>query len=240
MREFMLTLVVDHDEDYAAVIEHTLRRDGHDVAVARSCRDALAFAGRRRLDLALLDIGLPDLSGYQLCDRLRAKAPGLAVIFVSNMTRPDDIAAGLNRGADDYVTKPFHPGELLARVSAVVRRTSAAIPPELMDNGGVWSDATFTLNRHSSTATFMNRDLHLTPTEAELLELLLTHRGDVLTDGFLLSKVWGYTHAEGSSLLKGHIGTIRRKLAAVGASADAIESVQKIGYRMVSDETGSH
>ena len=122
----MLALIVEDDEDYAEIIAQTLRRESHEVVTMGTVQQAVRFAEKKPPELAVLDVVLPDGSGLDLCRHLRETRPELPVIFLSSLDRSSDIIAGLNSGGDDYLTKPFHPGELLARVRALLRRAARA------------------------------------------------------------------------------------------------------------------
>src|SRR4029078_3169126 len=118
----MLILVVEDDQDYAEIIANTLKRDGHEVVHLDTVKGAVRFAERKTSDLAVLDIMLPNGTGLELCGALRRTNSPLPVLFLSSLDRTADVIAGLTAGGDDYLTKPFHPGELLARVRALLRR----------------------------------------------------------------------------------------------------------------------
>ncbi|MCC7363119.1 MAG: response regulator transcription factor [Dehalococcoidia bacterium] len=229
----MLTLVVDDDEDYAALIEYTLKRGGHEVVKAFSAGAALSFSKRRAPDFAIVDVMLPDGSGFDLCRALKAGANDLGVVFLSTLDAPGDIVQGLEQGGDDYLTKPFHPNELLARVSAVARRTTGtantARSIRRVEAAGISIDSSEPL------VTFRGRDLKCTPTEAELLSELLSYPGEVLTYEYLTSRIWGYLNFQDSTLLKGHVSAVRQKLHEAGAPDRYIQTIHNVGYSFVAD-----
>src|SRR5688572_19903962 len=125
----IVTLVVQDDQDYADIASHLLAQEDHRVVLATSLQAALRSAEAEAPGLAIIDVVLPDGSGYELCRALRERLPNLPIIFFSSRNRPSDVVAGLTAGADDYIVKPFHPSEFVARVRAILRRTFEHISP---------------------------------------------------------------------------------------------------------------
>ncbi len=225
----MLVLVVEDDEDYAEVIAHTLKREGHDVVHVDSVKGALRFAEHKPPQLAVLDVMLPDGTGLELCGALRRGNSSLPVLFLSSLDRTSDVIAGLNAGADDYVTKPFHPGELVARTRALIRRSTPeaaaeATPSEKLHAHGLEIDVT----HHE--ACFEGQQLNFTPIEVDILAQLVRYPGQALSHAFLTEKVWGYRNVSDATLLKGHVSSIRRKLRDAGADEDLVRTVHGVGY----------
>jgi two-component system, OmpR family, KDP operon response regulator KdpE len=224
----MLTLVVEDDPDYADIIAHTLRRDAHDVVVLDSVEDACRFSEKKAPELAILDVVLPDGSGLDLCSKLRKMQPNLPVIFLSSMDRSSDVIEGFERGADDYVTKPFHPTELLARVRSVVRRSGqeAAEYPraQRIQANGVEIDL------QNQAAYLDSTNLNCTPIEIDILAQLVRFPGQALSHAFLTEQVWGYKNISDASLLKGHMSSLRRKIRNVTGNEEMIRTVHGVGY----------
>lgn len=225
----MLVLVVEGDEDYAEIISQTLKRESHDVVVTGTANAAIRFSTSKPPNLALLDMALPDASGLDVCKRLRESQPELPIIFLSALDRPADVVAGLNGGADDYVLKPFHPGELLARVRAVVRRSQrdsvASHPsPQRLQALGLELDIT------NQSAYLEGTNLGLTRLEFDLLAQLVRYPGQVLSHGFLSEQIWGYKNVSDATLLKGHISSIRQKVRNAGGNEEMIHTVHGVGY----------
>ena len=156
----MLVLVLEDDEDYADIISHTLSRDSHDVVVVGTVAGAIKFAEKKTPDMAVLDVVLPDGSGLEVCKRLREIKPGMPVVFLSSLDRTGDVIAGLNIGGDDYVTKPFHPGELLARVRAVIRRAEPTAVQERPANQRLSSHGV-EIDLATHAASFAKREFSL-------------------------------------------------------------------------------
>lgn len=225
----MLVLLVEDDEDYAEIISHTLKRDGHEVVHVDTIKGAVRFCERKSPELAILDVMLPDGTGLELCTALREANHGLPVLFLSSLDRTQDVIAGLNAGADDYLPKPFHPGELVARTRSLLRRAygsqvAESKPAERLSSGGLDLDVT------NHTATFEGKDLGCTPIEIDILAQMVRYPGQALSHAFLTEKVWGYRNVSDATLLKGHVSSIRRKLREAGGDEETIRTVHGVGY----------
>ncbi|MGE0600093.1 MAG: response regulator transcription factor [Dehalococcoidia bacterium] len=224
----MLVLIVEDDEDYAEIIAHTLKRDGHETVRVDTIKGAVRFAENKIPDLAVLDVMLPDGTGLELCTALRHTIPELPVLFLSSLDRTADVIAGLNAGADDYLTKPFHPGELVARSRALLRRSSKGLPlttpVERIGSDGIEIDVT------NQVATFNGTDMNCTNIEVDILAQLVRYPGQALSHAFLTEKVWGYKNVSDATLLKGHVSSIRKKLRDAGGNEDVIRTVHGVGY----------
>lgn len=225
----MLVLVVEDDEDYAEIISQTLKRDSHDVVVAGSANAAFRFSNNKPPQLAVLDVMLPDGSGIDVCRRLRERQPNLPVIFLSSLDRAADIVEGLNSGGDDYVTKPFHPSELIARVRAVARRShpSHAAPAP---GAARLSAAGLELDVANQAGYLDGANLQLTRLEFEVLAQLVQFPGQVLSHAFLSEQVWGYKNIHDATLLKGHVSSIRQKIRKAGGNEEMLHTVHGVGY----------
>lgn len=226
----MLVLLTEDDEDYAEIIAQTVRRDSHDVAITHSAAAALRFVSQRQPSLAILDVALPDGSGIDLCRRLRETVPGLPVVFLSSLDRSADVVAGLEAGGDDYVTKPFNPSELLARVRAVARRTvgangsSGPAPAQRLRAMGLELDL-------ANQAAYLDGvNLNCTRLEFDILCEMVKFPGQVLSHAFLSERVWGYKNVHDATLLKGHVSAIRTKIRKAGGNEDMIRTVHGVGY----------
>lgn len=227
----MLILVVDDDDDYSELISQALRRDSHDVVAVSDETAALRFIELKSPDLAILDVMLAESTGLELCKRLRARLPTLPVIFLSSMDRVMDVVAGLESGGDDYMTKPFHPSELVARVRAVGRRPHTATTeerpaPRRITVLGMELDPV----NHSASLNGIN--LMVTRTEFDILRELAEYPGQVLSYAFLTERVWGYKNVADATLLKARISTIRRKIREAGGSEEMVRTVHSVGYSL--------
>jgi DNA-binding response OmpR family regulator len=229
----MLVLVVEDDEDYSEIIAQTLRRDSHEVVATASTAAALRFARQKPPELAVLDVVLPDGSGLEVCRQLRFAQPGLPVIFLSSLDRSADIVAGFDAGGDDYMAKPFHPGELLARVRAVARRAGNAPialnapPPKVCAMG-------LELDTANQAAYFNGTSLKCTRLEFDILLQIVKYPGQVLSHAFLSEQVWGYKNVNDATLLKGHVSALRHKIREAGGDENLIRTVHGVGYSFAS------
>ncbi|MBY8880455.1 response regulator transcription factor [Actinacidiphila acidipaludis] len=236
-------LIVEDEPGIADILRITLKYNGFTVHSAGSCREALAAARRHRPDLVLLDVMLPDGSGWEVCRTLRderaAESDGadtgdsgeLAVIFVTAKDAPRDVVAGLALGGDDYITKPFGVDEVVARVHAVLRRTRRrpqAPAVRVLRHGDLEMDeATYTVRRGG-------QPVELTPTEYNLLRHLMRNAGRILTKEQLLQHVWQFDTAVSSTVVETYISYLRRKLDRLGPPL--IETRRGIGYGLCTQD----
>ena len=220
-------LVVDDEANIADLVELYLRKEGFRVLKAATGEDGLAAAKRERPRLVVLDVGLPGIDGLEVCRRLQADAsPGggsVPVIFLTARDGEIDRILGLEMGADDYLTKPFSPRELVARVKAILRRSESAAPArEVIEVGGAVVD----LGRREVRA---NGDVvDLTGKEFELLRYLAENGGRALSRQQILDGVWGYGWYGDARTVDVHVAQVRKKLG----DAVAITTVRGLGYRL--------
>ena len=220
-------LVVEDDPDIADLIRHYLEKAGHAVEILTSGGAVMPRLRAGLPDLVVLDLMLPELDGVMVCQAMRQDPRTAAVPIIMVTARADeaDRIAGLELGADDYVTKPFSPKELTARVSALLRRLQrSGAPGTVLRHGSITID----LDRH--TVTVGDEDVRLTAKEFLLLQYLIQHRGRVLSRDVLLTDVWGYQYTGGTRTVDVHIRRLREKLPVL---ADAIETVKQFGYKLV-------
>jgi two-component system, OmpR family, KDP operon response regulator KdpE len=223
-------LVVEDDEETRAAVVRELHLRGYDVAEAPDGRSALERWERRRPDLVLLDLGLPDVDGLQVIRRIRRDAATPIVILSGRYEEREKVQA-LEAGADDYVTKPFGVDELNARLRVALRH--AAGPAA--DASGRLAAGHLVLDSSHHEVTFDGRRVELTPREFEILRVLLTNQGRIVTKGRLLRAVWGEAYQDEDSYVYVHVSQIRRKLAAAdhdGELRDLIVTEPGIGYRV--------
>jgi two-component system, OmpR family, KDP operon response regulator KdpE len=229
----VVVLIVEDDEPARAAIAGNLRARGHEVDEAGDVREALRAWDVRRPDLILLDLGLPDLDGQAVIRRVRREAT-TPIIVVSARGREEDRVAALDAGADDYLTKPFGLSELHARIRALLRR--AAGPAADTEGCLVLGPVTMDIPRHEARVGEVALDL--TPREWELLKVLLSQSGRVVTAGRLLRAVWGTAYSDEAHYLHVYVSRLRRKLAAAdptGAAAKLIVAEPGVGYRIVAE-----
>ena len=224
-----VALVIDDEPQIRRLLRVTLEANGYRVFDAATGQDGIAQAAQRRPDVVLLDLGLPDLDGLEVLKRLR-EWNRVPVIILSVRDREDDKVAALDAGADDYVTKPFATGELLARLRAALRHLQPQGADAVFRSGDLEVDLSARVVRRRG------QEVKLTPTEYSLLRLFVTHAGKVLTHRQLLTEVWGPKAVEQTHYLRVHIAHLREKIEAVPSQPELIRTEPGIGYRFVSQE----
>jgi DNA-binding response OmpR family regulator len=216
-------LIVDDDAVLRRSLARALRLAGFSTDVAAGGRDALARIAAGRPDVVVLDVSMPDLSGTEVCRRLRADGNEVPVVMLSALDEADDRISGLQAGADDYLVKPFVTAELELRLRALLRRR----PPAT----GVLRVGDLVVDADTRTARRNGTDLDLTRREFDLLEVLARNQGVVLSRDRLLELVWGYDFDVGTNAVDTFVSYLRRKTEAGGASR-LIHTVRGIGFLM--------
>jgi DNA-binding response OmpR family regulator len=218
----MASILIAEDESrIASFVEKGLRAAGHTTAVAATGNDALEMALTDDFELLVLDIGLPGLNGFEVLEQLRGQGFTLPVIILTARDSVTDTVAGLDRGADDYMAKPFRIEELLARIRIRLRQNTSAEPSTL-------SHGDLSLDLHTRLASVGGRTIELSAREFSLLETLLRNAGQVMTREQLLSRVWGYDFDPGSNVVDVYIRYLRNKIG-----PDRILTVRGAGYRLI-------
>ena len=218
-------LVVDDDDTIAGVVVDYLGRAGHQAERAADGPAALAAIEAAPPDLVLLDIMLPGIDGIEVCRRVRAALPDLPVIMLTALGEAEDRIAGLEVGADDYVTKPFSPRELVLRIDSVLRRATPARPSPVVTIGAV------TVDRAARTATRAGEPLLLTVRELDLLAYLMAHPDVAFTRDQLMREVWGWTFGDQSTVTV-HVRRLREKVEDDPTNPALIKTVWGVGYRL--------
>ena len=217
-------LVCDDEPQIRRALNLILRDAGYEVLLAATGEEALDQAALVGPHLAIVDLMLPDLHGIEVCRRLREWSE-IPILILSAVNDEQTKIEALQHGADDYVTKPFGPGELVARVKAALRRAGRDPAEPRVAAGGLIVD----LGAHAVWAG--ENEVHLTPIEFSLLRVLALNRGMLMTHRQLLSEVWGPEHADATALLRTHIANLRSKLSEAGAAVGLIRTESGIGYR---------
>jgi len=217
-------LVVDDEPNIVELARIYLQQAGFRVEAAADGQQALSQVRRLHPALMVLDLMLPDLDGWEVCRRLRAESD-VPIIMLTARTDDVDRIVGLELGADDYVTKPFNPRELVARVRAVLRRYQKSVRPDQAAIVGQLA-----VDPVSREATVGSRALVLRPKEFDLLLVLAEHRGQVLSRDQLLDLVWGYDFPGGTRTVDAHVSHVRSRLEGSGVT---IETHRGIGYKLV-------
>jgi DNA-binding response OmpR family regulator len=222
-------LVIEDEPEMAALLARGLQAAGYDVDAAQNGIDAMGLALAEGYDLAVVDVMLPGMSGFELCRRLRESTPATSILLLTARDAVDDRVRGLDAGADDYLTKPFSTVELQARIRAQLRRARMGPVP-----GGdaplVAGDVTIDLARRSVARH--GEAVHLTPTEWGLLRALVMHAGRTLTHHQLFDAVWGRHHGDAQQYLRVYVANLRRKLEADSLRPALIVTEPGVGYRL--------
>ncbi len=220
-------LVVEDEESYSEALSYLLRKEGFEVAIAATGPDALAEFDRSGADIVLLDLMLPGLPGTEVCRQIR-QTSNVPVIMVSAKDDEVDKVVGLELGADDYVTKPYSPRELVARIRAVLRRGSLEedVDASALEAGPVRMD----VDRHVVTIDGSEQRFPLK--EFELLEMFLRNPGRVLTRGQLIDRVWGSDYVGDTKTLDVHVKRLRAKLEPDPAQPKLLVTVRGLGYKL--------
>jgi DNA-binding response OmpR family regulator len=223
-------LIAEDDRDIADLIALYIQRAGWVPYVVSAGDAALVHARTQPVDVAILDVMLPGMSGLEVCRALRA-APATAdlpIIMVTARGEEGDRIVGLDLGADDYIAKPFSPNELIARIRALIRRSRRAEPDDTtLQYGSLRMDLT------SHTVSDQGQEVKLTAKEFLLLQYLLQHRGRVLSRDLLLTDVWGYHYTGGTRTVDVHVRRLREKLPML---VDGLVTVKQFGYKLVDDK----
>ena len=219
-------LVVDDDPTVSDVVRRYLERAGYQVRLAADGHGALASFARDRPDLVVLDLMLPGIDGLEVCRRLRTGADGVPIVMLTALGEESDRVLGLQLGADDYVTKPFSPRELVLRVQSVLRRSVARPAPvaESLVDDGLELDVTRRIARLDGA------ELSLTVREFDLLAFLMRNPGRAYRRGELLESVWGWTFGDQSTVTV-HVRRLREKIERDPAAPRRILTVWGVGYR---------
>jgi len=221
-------LVIDDDENIIILVKTILLNEGYEVISSVNGEDGIKKALSEEPSLILLDMMLPGIGGLEVCKTLRTieKTRFIPIIILSAIAiSAEDKIRGLDTGADDYLTKPFHQGELMARVKALIRRVNLDEEPERIFRV---DDITIDLDRHE--VKIKNRLVKLSPKEFDLLFILIKKKGKVLSRSFLTESVWGYEYFGTTRTVDMTIGHLRDK---IGSHAKRIETIEKIGYKFV-------
>ena len=216
-------LVVDDDPAISEMLSIVLEAEGFDTVVVTDGAEAVGTFEREQPDLILLDLMLPGMNGIDICKAIRRTSP-VPIVMLTAKTDTIDIVLGLESGADDYVTKPFKPKELVARVRARLRRSST-------DNE-ILQISNLTVDVPSHTVRRGNEELQLTPLEFDLLVELGRKPGQVFTREELLEKVWGYKHASDTRLVNVHVQRLRSKIETDPENPTIVLTVRGVGYKV--------
>ena len=223
-----VVVVVEDDPQIRRFLRTGLASHGFEIHEAESGRAGLTAAANRKPELVILDLALPDIDGVEVVKRLRAWTTMPVIVLSARLTEDDKIAA-LDAGADDYLTKPFSLGELLARIRVALRHSNLSAP---QDAGGAFSVADLKVDLVHRKVLVAEREVHLTPIEYRLLTVLIRNAGKVLTHRQLLKEVWGPSHVEHNHYLRIYMANLRHKLEADPARPRFLLTETGVGYRL--------
>ena len=215
-------LVIEDEPTIIEFLRTGLAYEGYRVVVAPDGNTGFNYTSREEFDLIILDIMLPDMDGFDICRKLRARGNDVPIIMLTARQEISDRVTGLDLGADDYVTKPFSFAELLARIRAILRRRGARIEPSVLQA------ADLVLNTETREVTKSGEPIHLTPTEFALLELFMQHPRRVFTRETLLNRIWGYDFAGDTNVVDVHISHLREKIN--DKPPRMIQTIYGLGY----------
>jgi DNA-binding response OmpR family regulator len=215
-------LLIEDDHSIGRLVRSYLERTGYRVVWVRSGEEGMIELGRHGVRIVVLDIGLPGIDGFDVCKKIRVRSSVPIVMLTARDEEPDRVA-GLEVGADDYLTKPFSPRELAARIKAVLRRTEAGSHEEVLTLGDV------VLQRGAREVRVDGEQVDLTVKEFDLLAWLMEHTGIVFSREQLLDRVWGISYLGGTRTVDVHVAQVRRKLR----RPDLIRTVRGAGYKAV-------
>lgn len=224
MGAVMKILVVDDDPQIRDIVSIALTRADFTVVTASDAKLALIHAARELPDLIVLDVGLPEMDGFEVCRKIRATSD-VPILFLTARDDEVDRVVGLELGADDYVTKPFSPRELVARIRAILKRVQGGGAARVLSNGDI------TLNMDAHVCSVAGQDISLTGTEMKVLAKLMQAHGKAVSRVALINDLWGVSSAVSDRTLDSHLRNLRAKLAGAGAE-DAIQTLHGVGVRM--------
>ncbi|MCL1630603.1 response regulator transcription factor [Sporolactobacillus sp. CPB3-1] len=221
-------LVVDDEPSIVTLLSFNLKKGGYEVLTATNGTDALKLAKDNRPDLIVLDLMLPGMDGMDVCKQLRQEKFFIPILMLTAKDDELDKILGLELGADDYMTKPFSPREVVARVKAILRRTDLG----KQEQNEVLSIGELKVYPNNFEATFKGEEMVLTPKEFELLVYMMQHKGRVLTREQLLNAVWNYDFAGDTRIVDVHVSHLRDKIEDVTRKPVYIKTVRGLGYKL--------
>ncbi len=228
-------LVIEDDLHIQELLKYNLEKDGYDVTIIENGEEGLRVGRESNTSVIILDIMLPDMDGLEICKRLRMdkRTEKTPIIMITAKGEELDKILGLELGADDYLTKPFSVKELIARIRAVLRRTTDSnVVNEAELNKTIIKVSDIEINTEKYEVRKNNQKIILTLKEFELLRMLAENRGRVLTRDFLLDKIWGYDYIGETRTVDVHIRHLRQKIEGDDSSSQLIETIRGVGYRM--------
>lgn len=224
-------LICDDEEHIRQFMKINLEYSGFNIIEAGSGEEALKFADLEKPQVYILDIMLPGISGYEVCETIRKKYPKSGIIMVSAKSQDIDKILGLERGCDDYIIKPFNPQELILRVKSLLRRVNYTLDEKEDENDDVLVDGIFKLDLYSRTFYRNNEEIDVTPTEFAIIKNFILNKGKAMSRMEIMQDTWGDNYNTDTKIVDVNIRRIRAKIEENPAKPEYIETVWGIGYR---------
>ena len=224
-------LILDDEDPIRQFMKINLDYQGYQTVEASSGEEALRIFEEEKPAVAILDIMLPGISGYEVCEKIRDKSPMTGIIMVSAKSQDIDKILGLEKGADDYIIKPFNPQELILRVKSLMRRVNLNPAGESSDEVKSLTDGPFTLDIYSKTFFKNEQEIDVTPTEFTILEYFIKNKGKAMTRDEIMKETWGDNYSNDTKIVDVNIRRIRAKIEENPAKPEYIETVWGTGYR---------
>lgn len=224
-------LILDDEDPIRQFMKINLDYQGYQTVEASSGEEALKVFEEEKPAVAILDIMLPGISGYEVCEKIRDMSPMTGIIMVSAKSQDIDKILGLEKGADDYIIKPFNPQELILRVKSLMRRVNLNPSSESKNDAKSLKDGPFTLDIYSKTFYKEDREIDVTPTEFTILEYFIKNKGKAMTRDEIMKETWGDNYSNDTKIVDVNIRRIRAKIEENPAKPEFIETVWGTGYR---------
>lgn len=228
----MNILVLDDEAEIADLVELFLKNEGYNVYKFYSSSEAIKCINSTPLDLALLDVMLPDTDGFTILRKIREEGFRFPVIMLTAKVEDNDKIIGLSLGADDYITKPFNPLEMVSRVKAQLRRYTLYNGAETLENKEIFDSAGLIVNHQTHVCTLYEKEIALTPTEFNILWLLCKNAGNVVSTEEIFEKIWNEKYLDSNNTVMVHIRRIREKLNEPSRNPKFIKTVWGVGYKI--------
>lgn len=228
----MNILVLDDEAKIADLVELFLKNEGYNVYKFYSSSEAIKCINSTPLDLALLDVMLPDTDGFTILRTIREEGYRFPVIMLTAKVEDNDKIIGLSLGADDYITKPFNPLEMVSRVKAQLRRCTLYNGAEILENKEIFDSAGLIVNHQTHVCTLYEKEIALTPTEFNILWLLCKNAGKVVSTEEIFEKIWNEKYLDSNNTVMVHIRRIREKLNEPSRNPKFIKTVWGVGYKI--------
>ncbi|MBP2069690.1 MULTISPECIES: response regulator [Anaerococcus] len=224
-------LILDDEDSIRQFMKINLEYQGYQTVEASSGEEAIKVFEQEDPSVAILDVMLPGISGYEVCQVIREKSPKTGIIMVSAKSQDIDKILGLERGADDYIIKPFNPQELILRVRSLMRRVNLTAEVKEESNSKTLTDGPFTLDLYSKTFYKVENEIDVTPTEFAILKNFIQNKGKAMTRNEIMEATWGENYSNDTKIVDVNIRRIRAKIEEDPAKPQYIETVWGTGYR---------